>query len=100
MLINKESQNKTRADSPWSSWSSSDPVSLLRPLFLDSSCYSHCCYENSAKESEVDLCKKKKAEVTNKSAKAAAALGALLAPSVQQEPLQKINKKSLFTVKG
>lgn len=48
----------------------------------------------------MDLCKKKKAEVTNKSAKAAAALGALLAPSVQQEPLQKINKKSLFTVKG
>ena len=36
----------------------------------------------------MDLCKKK-AEVTNKSAKAAAALGALLAPSVQQEPLQK-----------
>lgn len=47
----------------------------------------------------MDLCKKKKAEVTNKSAKAAAALGALLAPSVQQEPLQKINKKSLFTEK-
>lgn len=49
----------------------------------------------------MDLCKKKKAEVTNKSAKAAAALGALLAPSVQQEPLQKNNNnKSLFTEKG
>lgn len=49
----------------------------------------------------MDLCKKKKAEVTNKSAKAAAALGALLAPSVQQEPLQKKNNnKSLFTEKG
>lgn len=50
----------------------------------------------------MDLCKKKKAEVTNKSAKAAAALGALLAPSVQQEPLQKkiISRFSVFTEKG
>lgn len=47
----------------------------------------------------MDLCKKKKAEVTNKSAKAAAALGALLAPSVQQEPLQKIIITSRFSLR-